>query len=458
MYIAPKIIIFRYKNNIDYNNIEKLYKYGGVTTDFSEVKNFLMKETLKIAINIPLEQESNRTNEEVQLTFEYIDKKEKLMLPLFFKTLISDMFDENLENYTNYLYKRYSEENKEIKQLLGSIISIEEIPIEILSKYYLRLYTINSNFYKNLNKDLGVNKIENYKTFIKVIYKGLKLKSFPLAINKILYRGSKISNNEVDKIKNHLKNKIHGLPGSIVYSRSFLSFSKERNIAEKFLKGPVNNDNLNKVLYIVENDNELDYNLATHGDIENISFYPNEKEVLFFPFSSFEIKSINTININNENIYEIKLIYIGKYLYDIQGNPKIILEKNEIPDSEFRTQLIHNGLIEQEKIMKLNTQDLYNSYIKYETEIKNNNNMFPHDGQDNLPSAYNEELKISNKIDKKGVEVETESKLLKFLNASKYMKNEEKNDNEHPFQNQPEKTSLNNENKKPPTLNDYLKA
>ena len=458
MYIAPKIIIFRYKNNIDYNNIEKLYKYGGVTTDFSEVKNFLMKETLKIAINIPLEQESNRTNEEVQLTFEYIDKKEKLMLPLFFKTLISDMFDENLENYTNYLYKRYSEENKEIKQLLGSIISIEEIPIEILSKYYLRLYTINSNFYKNLNKDLGVNKIENYKTFIKVIYKGLKLKSFPLAINKILYRGSKISNNEVDKIKNHLINKKHDLPGSIVYSRSFLSFSKERNIAEKFLKGPVNNDNLNKVLYIVENDNELDYNLATHGDIENISFYPNEKEVLFFPFSSFEIKSINTININNENIYEIKLIYIGKYLYDIQGNPKIILEKNEIPDSEFRTQLIHNGLIEQEKIMKLNTQDLYNSYIKYETEIKNNNNMFPHDGQDNLPSAYNEELKISNKIDKKGVEVETESKLLKFLNASKYMKNEEKNDNEHPFQNQPEKTSLNNENKKPPTLNDYLKA
>ena len=89
------------------------------------------------------------------------------MLPLFFKTLISDIFDENLENYTNYLYKRYSEENKEIKQLLGSIISIEEIPIEILSKYYLRLYTINSNFYKNLNKDLGVNKIENYKTFIK---------------------------------------------------------------------------------------------------------------------------------------------------------------------------------------------------------------------------------------------------------------------------------------------------
>ena len=152
------------------------------------------------------------------------------------------------------------------------------------------------------------------------------------------------------------------------------------------------------------------------------------------------------------------MIYIGKYLYDIQGNPKIILEKNEIPDSEFRTQLIHSGLIEPKILMNLNTQDLYNSYKNYETEIKNNNNMFPHDEQANLPIAYNEELKISNKIDKKGVEVETESKLLKFLNASKNVENEEKNDNEHPFQNQPEKTSLNNENKKPPTLNNYLKA
>ena len=295
MYIAPKIIVFStnesnfYKNSIGYNNTEIFYKYGGLTSDFSKVKNFLVKETPKIAINISLGQESNRANE-VQLTFEYIDKKEKLMLPLFFKSLISDVDKENLENYTYTLYNTYSDENKKIKQLLGSIISMKKIPIEILSKYYLRLYTLDSKFYKNLNKDLGVNKINDYKTFIKVIYKGLKLKSFPIAINKILYRGSKISNDEIEKINNHLKKKIPDLPGSIVYSRSFLSFSKERNIAEKFLKGPINNDNLNKVLYIVENDSELDYNLATHGDIENISFYPNEKEVLFFPFSSFEIK------------------------------------------------------------------------------------------------------------------------------------------------------------------------
>ena len=60
----------------------------------------------------------------------------------------------------------------------------------------------------------------------------------------------------------------------------------------------------------------MDYSLSTHADIEKISFYPNEKEVLFFPFSSFEIKEIN---INNENIYEIKLLYLGKYFKKLES-------------------------------------------------------------------------------------------------------------------------------------------
>ena len=443
MYIAPKIIVFStnesnfYKNSIGYNNTEIFYKYGGLTSDFSKVKNFLVKETPKIAINISLGQESNRANE-VQLTFEYIDKKEKLMLPLFFKSLISDVDKENLENYTYTLYNTYSDENKKIKQLLGSIISMKKIPIEILSKYYLRLYTLDSKFYKNLNKDLGVNKINDYKTFIKVIYKGLKLKSFPIAINKILYRGSKISNDEIEKINNHLKKKIPDLPGSIVYSRSFLSFSKERNIAEKFLKGP-NIENLNKVLYVLENDSELDYNLATHGDIENISFYPKEKEVLFFPFSSFEIKSINKININNENIYEIKLKYIGKYLHDIEGDEKIISEENKIPDSEFKTQLILNGLIDKEIIMNLNTQLLYNNYQKYKSEIINNHNNNPFPGKGNLQAENINELEMSNQINNEGDENDIFGlkNLNDFLNESKNMENKEKKDNKLPVQNQP---------------------
>ena len=51
-------------------------------------------------------------------------------------------------------------------------------------------------------------------------------------------------------------------------------------------KGCGISNNINK------KDDNIGYNLSTHGDIEKISFIPNEREVLFFPFSSFEIKDI----------------------------------------------------------------------------------------------------------------------------------------------------------------------
>ena len=74
---------------------------------------------------------------------------------------------------------------------------------------------------------------------------------------------------------------------------------------------------ISKVLFILEKDDNIGYNLSTHCDIEKISFYPNEKEVLFFPFSPFEIKSIKEIYIRNEKIYKIELLYLVKYLKEI---------------------------------------------------------------------------------------------------------------------------------------------
>ena len=123
---------------------------------------------------------------------------------------------------------------------------MNNIPIEILSRYYSRLYTAASSFHQNINKDLGLNKKEKYLTFIKILYEGVKLKSLPLSNNNILYRGSKISNEEINKIKNYLKNKIEGLPSSIVFSKSFLSFSKDKNIAIQFIK----DENKNKNIYL----------------------------------------------------------------------------------------------------------------------------------------------------------------------------------------------------------------
>ena len=371
MYIAPKIIVFTknkenfVKENKDYSSNENVfYTFGGIATSFNEIKEFLKEKKIK---------EIKKQYDDVQLTFERIDKKEKLVLPIFFKTLIDTISNDNMEKYTDELYETYSKERKDLKSLLGSIASMKNIPIEILSRFYSRLYTADSTFHRNINKDLGLNKKEIYLPFIKTLYEGVKFKSLPLSNDKVLYRGSKISNVEINDIKNYMKKKIEGLPSSIVFSKSFLSFSKEKNVAEKFLKDENKDKNLSKVLFILEKDDNCGYNLSTHGDIEKISFFPNEREVLFFPFSSFEIKSLEEKYIGKEKIYEIKLLYLGKYLKDIENDNKLINNEILIPNSKFKEKLEDFGLIKKEILKKINIKKIYNEFKKYESEINQRN-------------------------------------------------------------------------------------
>ena len=322
MCFAPKIIICT-KNKQNYIITSGIYQgntfynFGGVFDKFQDVIEFLRAE-IKNKLEI-------KKADNVQLTFEYINNKQNLILPLFFKTLI-DSTNKNVDKYTSYLYDEYSK-NERIKNLLDSIRYISDIPVEILSKYYARLYTAQSQFYQNINKELGQNKVDKYLPFIKTLYEGVKLKSLPLSNDKLLFRGGKISNDEIGKIQYYINNKIQGLPSSIVFSKSFLSFSKDKSVADKFLK-PKNKDiNLSKVLFVLEKDDNTENNLSTHADIEKLSFFPDEREVLFFPFSSFEIKNIKETIIGNERGYEIRLSYLGKYLKDIERDKNIIKMK-----------------------------------------------------------------------------------------------------------------------------------
>ena len=146
------------------------------------------------------------------------------------------------------------------------------------------------------------------------------MQSLPLSSDKILFRGSLLSNKEIENIKRYLNKRIEGLPGAIIFSKAFLSFSKSKEIAQYFLNMNENkNKELSKVLFILEKDDNIDYSLSTHSDIEHLSYF-EEKEVLFFPFSSFEIKDINETYDKNEKIYEIKLLYLGKYIKEFKND------------------------------------------------------------------------------------------------------------------------------------------
>ena len=58
-----------------------------------------------------------------------------------------------MDEYTEFLWKKYST-NKEIDNLMKQIKYITNIPIKLICKYYARLYTLQSPFYSEINKDL----------------------------------------------------------------------------------------------------------------------------------------------------------------------------------------------------------------------------------------------------------------------------------------------------------------
>ena len=371
------IIIFKKEedvkdDNIDYKTDEQIfYEMGGIVSKLEELKKLLEKESNKKQTET---KKKNLFDNEVQLTFEFIDSKEQLLLPLSFKSLIEKTSNDNMLQYTNTLFKTYSEQTIEIKRLLDSFIYIPKMTVGTLAKYYAKFYSIESGFYKDLNASLRLNKAEKYLPFIKTLYEGVKVKMLPLASDSILYRGQLISKFEIDKIKNFLNNKVENLPGLIVFCKPFLSFSKDREVAENFLSASSCFNNLTKVLFTLEKDDNVGFNLSTHCDLENISYYQSEKEVLFFPFSSFEIKEIKEIDLGYEKIYEMRLLYLGKYLKDIENDKSITINENSLPDSEFKKQLIECGLIQKEKIEKINPQSLLQNFKKFENDIKNNKN------------------------------------------------------------------------------------
>lgn len=51
---------------------------------------------------------------------------------------------------------------------------MSNIPVEILSKYYAKLFSAETVFNKDLNQDLSLNKINKYLPFIKTLYEEIK--------------------------------------------------------------------------------------------------------------------------------------------------------------------------------------------------------------------------------------------------------------------------------------------
>ena len=380
--IIPKIIIFSEKQiiiNFPYNIPNPLfYTYFGVKNK-KQINNFLKKEAEENKKIIADEYPQAQPDTESALIFQRIRSRGDLHLPSFYKILL-DISETKDDRFIKTM-KEYKDD-KVYKNLFNPIISVPDIPIELLSKYYARMYTIDGQFFKKMKTDLLIdNNKDNiiYQSYIKTLYEGLERKALkPLKTFKgiQLYSAQYFTENQIKELNEYRLRTVDYYKVPIIFSKLFLSFTKDLTIAERFIASYKKNT----MLTVVEANDE--YDLNTHTDIEELSSFHDEREVLFFPFSAFGIEDFTYDE--EKKRYIMKLIYLGRFIKNNEQNTKFDIKKEELPEEYFVTLFEKSGLIDEKKIKEMKVRDhniiikkenlISKEYSQNEVQIKNDNN------------------------------------------------------------------------------------
>ena len=215
-----------------------------------------------------------------------------------------------------------------------------------------------------MNNSLMKGEWVNYNIFIKMMYKGIKLNSLSSSFNKNFYRGQLISKEEYDKINNYLYNNNKEL----IYSRCFLSFSKKKETAFSFLYKS-DSENIISILLVINSivNNET---YASNANVKDFSFYEGEEEVLFFPYSSFIVESIEEIDYYKK----IQLSYMGAYKNEIKDEYLKINNINELmnqmQNEKFYKDIIKNKIGNEENMEEYFKKEIKKLILKKKEEIE----------------------------------------------------------------------------------------
>ena len=360
---------------------DDFYNPGGVVDFFNPIMDFIKKFMKTEIPRIPCNSKDNPTSYEKCYSFEYIENGAQLIYPHLYNEIITNkkIEDSEINKFNHFLVEKFS-----LSNLIEPLTIIKNLNPKVLSKFYVRAYSLETPFYRNLNWDLMMLNGENYFPFIKILYQGMQNFCFKdLSIK--LYRGAKISENELNKMKDTLNVKIKIdkkidelfnlsddlenfdkkkiIPKILFYSRCFLSFSRNIKVAQSFSGNVIFELNL-KYLDLNE--------IQSNSDISKFSAYSSEEEIVFYPFSSFSIEKI----INENGKTKIILECLGKYKDSIKEimkkykNNFYDLEKNLI-NSNIYNDINHCKYIHLEDALQIVYNKITGKIFNFE-EYKQN--------------------------------------------------------------------------------------
>ena len=438
--------IYYYIKNEILDSIENpFYNLGGVNSKFLPCIGFISNFWNALQKDISKLQKGNISYEGC-ITFERIYSKNQLILPFILNELLSEekVSDNEVLSFNEFLLKNYKE--REIRDLIHPMVKIKEIPHEIIAKYFLRAYTEETSFYKEMNNLLMKQKGEDYQIYIKLLFEEVLNDSLIVSKDDNLYRGSAMSRKEIDEIielfnqweNERDKNEDKTLPLFLLYSRCFLSFTKDQKQINKFL-GKTDSIKYACIFELENKDYRTNLTYSSNADIESISNFENEKEVVFFPFSTFCLKAIRkekNFENNNEEYIKINLEYLGKYdnhiFNEIQKDKNLKNTFiNTFNNQNYSNELIKSNLLYSKKCDLKEPKKQIFQKIKNKMKEKFNIELTEESAEKN---NYNEKMvfyefreKINEIKKKESLDIEIDKNLLKEIqerNKKKESENE----------------------------------
>jgi len=189
---------------------------------------------------------------------------------------------EMIETCRNY-YRGYTKQMK----------LIEKFEKEYRSEDAIRWYSEQSFVYKLVNKALRTgdyDQLHRFRYFISDLSNGLQKEHENLLSSNeeilTVYRGAKLHKEEFEQLNQNVS--------KLISTNGYLSTSRDRSLALSFAKKSTKRPDVIPVLFQIQCDiKQIDRSII-FADIEKLSAFPGEQEVLFDIDAAFRIDSIET--------------------------------------------------------------------------------------------------------------------------------------------------------------------
>ena len=346
LFILPKIIIFteNAKEYLEENKDNKslflndpFYNIGGVVDNINDLKKFVKSSINKFNPEFIENKDERIKNEE--LNYQLIKHKNELILPIYYVNYLVDAKEEEIKTFNQKIFK----ENKDvtpIEFLFSQLSEVGNIPLNIITKFLLRAYSTHLSFIQKMNEELLKGNYNEYLPIIQLFYRAAD-KCILDPENSKLYKGIFVERSKWEALLNNI-NENNELPQAILYGSSFFSFYKKENLVESFKEKYENIQGEDKIFLFLILEPTRNYMFVKNNTIikKELSYFDDDYEILFFPFSCFEIK---TIEKKNNKEYKIILNYLDKYT-DLFCHEETRSFK-DVPENEFSKLIFNSNII-----------------------------------------------------------------------------------------------------------------